>query len=69
MAQPENKERVGNIEVVDWGKESFTIQKSWKPKDSDEWKNEKLNLFKSELEKLALALEKIGIKPGEGKKQ
>lgn len=54
MAGPAGKWRDKGIEVTAWKNESgisFTIRKSYKPKDSEEWKESK-SFFVSDIEKL-----------------
>jgi hypothetical protein len=51
MNKPLNTFRFKGIKITDWGSGKFSLEKSYKPKDSDVWKETKY-YFKNELEEL-----------------
>ena len=61
MGQPLNKwkgEKAKGLEVVEWEGSKYSIQKSYKKKDSDEWVRFNISLFKNELEELGSLIAK-----------
>jgi hypothetical protein len=71
---PIKKWRSGNIEGVIWSNKrsierdgvteevdfkTFTLRRSWKEKDSDTWRDEKLNLRRQDVPKIIAILNKI----------
>ena len=68
---PVKKYRSGSIEGVVWANKrkrddgseiefkTATIRRSWKDKDQDIWREEKINLRKMDLPKLAVILHKL----------
>ena len=47
--KPLNTFKDRTLQIAQWGSDSFTMSKSWKRKDSDQWVTERINVFKSEL--------------------
>ena len=61
--KPVAKTRLGSFQISKWEKVegdkktySFSVQKSWKKKDSEEWESQSLTLFPEELSKLSACL-------------
>ena len=62
MVQPTKKVQKGSISLAEWDNpkgKSYTLQKSFKPKDSEEWKNSSITVFDSELDAIKEAIDEL----------
>ena len=50
MNKPINSYKEKSISLAEWEKDQWSITKSYKKRDSNEWVNQKIYFFKNELE-------------------